>query len=516
MRKLITLVLCLILVLSVFAVPVSADNPTVQTNFTPDPAPMVYDGVFYFYTGNDREGASFFEMTEWRCYSTTDMQNFTDHGGVLSWEDFVWAEKDSCWAAQCIERNGKFYLYVTLTVNERYSSVFGGGRAIGVGVSDSPTGPFVDALGKPLFGGNWDYIDPTVLIDDDGQAYLYWGNPKLYWCKLKEDMIHPDGEVQVTEMTGEAFGSNENMSCIYTEGPWIYKRGDLYYMIYAASGVPETIDYATSKSPTGPWTYGGRIMDQCPTSFTIHPGVVEYEGRAYFSYHTGELPGGGGFSRSGALEEFTFGEDGSIPHIEPTSTGPEQIRYFNPYNKTEAETMAWSEGIKTDVSETVGLYVTKLSAGDYWKVSGVQFSKGATKFTASVSAPMNEGIIELRLDSVDGELIGSITVPVTGDVDAWQEVSCDISGAEGVHDLYFVPKYEVTNKKSINMNWWQFEGESDPADYPEPDAVESLPSITTPDGGSDGNMVAIIVPIAAAVVCAIVAIIVAVTRKKKA
>ncbi len=511
MKKLAVVLTCLVLCLGVFALPVSADNPTVQTSYTPDPAPMVYDGTFYFYTGHDRDGASYYEMLEWRCYSTKDMQNFTDHGGVLSYEDFVWAEADSCWAAQCVERDGKFYFYVTLTVNEKYSKIFGGGRAIGVAVSDSPTGPFEDALGKPLFGGHWEYIDPTVLIDDDGQAYLYWGNPNLYWCKLKEDMITPDGEVQMMEMTGKQFGSNENMPCIYTEGPWIYKRNDIYYMVYAASGVPESLDYATAKSPTGPWTYQGRIMNQHPTSFTLHPGIVEYEGRAYLTYHTGDLPGGGGFSRSGAIEEFTFGKDGSIPLIEPTRTGPEQIRYFNPYNKTEAETMAWSEGVKVDCSENVGVYVTKLSKGDYIKVSGVQFSKGAQKFTASVSAPMNEGIIELHLDSVDGPLVGKLTVPVTGDVDAWQEVSCDVDGAKGVHDLYFVFSYEGINKKSINMDWWSFDGEFDPADYPEPQAGESLQS-----SGDGVNLVAVLAPVGAAVVCAVVAVVVAVTRKKKA
>lgn len=509
MKKLITFALCMIMLLSIFAVPAYADNPTVQTSFTPDPAPMVHDGVFYFYTGHDADNASYYEMIEWRCYSSTDMKNFTDHGGVLSWEDFEWAEKDSCWAAQCVERNGKFYFYVTLTMNEKYSKIFGGGRAIGVAVSDSPTGPFEDALGKPLFGGHWEYIDPTVLIDDDGQAYLYWGNPNLYWCKLKEDMITPDGDVQMMTMDGKSFGSNENMACIYTEGPWIYKRNNLYYMIYAASGVPESLDYATAKSPIGPWTYGGRIMDQHPTSFTLHPGVVEYEGRAYLSYHTGDLPGGGSFSRSGAIEEFTFGADGSIPHINPTREGPEQIRYFNPYNKTEAATMAWSEGLKVGESENVGVYLTKISKGDYLKVSGVQFSKGATKFSASVSAPMNEGIVELRLDSKDGELIGRLTVPVTGDVEEWVEVSCDISGAEGVHDLYMVFDYEETNKKSVNIDWWQFEGEADPADYPEPEAGETLP---TASESNDTLPVALAVVGAAAI---IVIMLLVFTRKKQ-
>ena len=248
-----------------------AENPIVQTAYTPDPAPLVYNDTFYFYTGHDADGASYFTMTDWRCYSTTDMKNWVDHGAVLSYTDFEWADPDSCWAAQCVERDGKFYLYVTLS-----TTAAGGARAIGVAVSDSPTGPFKDAIGKPLCGPDWAYIDPTVLIDDDGQAYLYFGNPTLHYVKLKKNMIELDGEITATKMTSEQFGSNENMDSLYTEGPWIYKRNGIYYMVYAASGIPETIDYSTSDSPIGPWKYQGRIMDNCPTSFTIHPGVIEY------------------------------------------------------------------------------------------------------------------------------------------------------------------------------------------------------------------------------------------------
>ena len=106
-----------------------------------------------------------------------------------------------------------------------------GGRAINVGVSDKKEGPFKDALnGKHLAGPNWDYIDPTVFIDDDGQAWLYWGNPKLYYCPLKENMIECASDIKVSDMSG--FNGK------YTEGPWIHKRGKKYYMIYAAGGIP--------------------------------------------------------------------------------------------------------------------------------------------------------------------------------------------------------------------------------------------------------------------------------------
>ena len=136
----------------------SAQNPIVQTCFTTDPAPMVHDGTLYVYTGHDEDKADFFWMQEWRVYSTKDMVNWTDHGSPLAIESFDWAD-DRAWAAQCIERNGKFYWYVCL--HSKLSNTM----AIGVAVGDSPVGPFKDAIGKPLHDGSWGYIYPTGFID---------------------------------------------------------------------------------------------------------------------------------------------------------------------------------------------------------------------------------------------------------------------------------------------------------------------------------------------------------------
>jgi hypothetical protein len=205
--------------------PARAQNPFVQTWFTSDPAPMVHDGTMYVYTGHDEDGADFFWMQEWRVYSTKDMVNWQDHGSPLALESFSWAD-DRAWASQCIERDGKFFWYIC--AHSRLS----GGMAIGVAVADSPTGPFRDALGKPLFeNGSWDHIDPTVMIDDDGQAWLMWGNPRVYYLKLNRDMISYEGEVGMLPMTEEAFGGpvmnerekDKQYKDSYVEGPWLMK-----------------------------------------------------------------------------------------------------------------------------------------------------------------------------------------------------------------------------------------------------------------------------------------------------
>src|SRR3954470_16366629 len=171
--------------------PAKADNPIVQHIYTADPAPLVHNGRVYLYTGHDEDNSTYFTMKEWRVWSSADMVNWTDHGSPLSLATFSWASKDA-WAGQAVERNGKFYWYVPMTAKS-------GGMAIGVAVGDSPTGPFRDALGKPLVQNG--QFDPTVFIDTDGQAYLYWGNPDLWYVKLNPDMISYSGTPQKINLT---------------------------------------------------------------------------------------------------------------------------------------------------------------------------------------------------------------------------------------------------------------------------------------------------------------------------
>ncbi|MDA3854465.1 MAG: family 43 glycosylhydrolase, partial [Bacteroidales bacterium] len=245
-------------------------NPIIQTKYTADPAPVVYNDTVFLYTSHDEDDAFGFKMQNWLLYTSTDMVNWTDHGVVASLKDFKWVSYDNgAWAPQCIHRNGKFYLYCPMP----------GGVGIGVLVSDSPYGPFSDPIGKPLIGGQYDSIDPTVFIDDDGQAYLYWGNPNLWYVKLNEDMVSYSGEVVKSPEFAKI--KNQPDPFHYQEGPWAYKRNEYYYMAYASTCCPEGIGYAMSNSATGPWEYKGSIMDGDPRSNGNHPGIIDYKGNTY-------------------------------------------------------------------------------------------------------------------------------------------------------------------------------------------------------------------------------------------
>jgi len=438
----------------IMSVSLKAQNPIIQTSYTADPAPMVYNDKLYLYTSHDEDNSTWFTMNDWRLYTTEDMVNWTDHGAVLRYDEFSWAKGDA-WAPQCIERHGKFFMYVPMIAQNNRP-------AIGVAVADSPYGPFIDPIGKPLVQSDvYGDIDPTVFIDDDGQAYIYWGNPFLFYAKLNEDMISYSGEIVKVPMTEESFGKREgnveNRPTLYEEGPWLYKRNKLYYLFWPGGPLPEHIGYSTSASPTGPWKYRGVLMPAEGGSFTNHPGIIDFKGKTYFFYHNGALPGGGGFTRSVCVEELKFNNDGTIQPIIMTAGIEKGLKTLNPYIKNEAETIAWSEGVKAKQNKEAGVFITAVNEGSYTKVKGVDFrNKGATKFHARVGTTHNDRVtMEVRIGGVDGELLCTVRAPRTGGDNRWALVSADVPNVKGVHDLYFVFKGRARTN-IMYFDYWRF------------------------------------------------------------
>ncbi|MBN6101418.1 family 43 glycosylhydrolase [Xanthomonas sp. CFBP 8703] len=422
-----------------------ADNPIVQTRFTADPAPLVHDGVVYLYTSHDEDDAEGFKMLDWRLYRSTDLVNWTDRGVVASLKTFPWAvQSNDAWAPQVVARGGRFYLYVPISVAGSPKNV------IAVAVADTPDGPFRDALGKPLIAPAEGFFDPTVWIDDDGQAYLYWGNPDLWYVRLNPDMVSYSGPITKVQ----------SKPADYQEGPWFYKRGGHYYMAYASTCCPEGIGYAMSDGPTGPWVHKGKIMDPNQGSTGNHPGIVDYKGGSYlfgFNYWLNfETTPIHHERRSVTVTRFRYRPDGTIPK-QPwwDRKGVVQLGTVDPYTRVEAETIAWTSRLKRDRDRPYdwapgvstagearsGVYVTRIADRSYIKVAGVDFgTPGAKRFVASVANAVAPASIELRLDGVDGPLIGTLQVGANDAVGRWQERTASVSGAVGTHDLYMLFK----------------------------------------------------------------------------
>ncbi|WP_443681183.1 glycoside hydrolase family 43 protein [Phocaeicola plebeius] len=421
---------------------VNAQRPIIQTKYTADPAPMVYNNTVFLYTTHDEDDAEGFKMQDWLLYTSTDMVNWTDHGVVASLKSFDWVKRDNgAWAEQVVERNGKFYMYCPIH-----------GNGIGVLVSNSPYGPFKDPLGKPLVWQkeHWDDIDPTVFIDEDGQAYMYWGNPNCYYVKLNEDMISYSGDIVKLKETPEH----------YQEGPWFYKRNGHYYLAFASTCCPEGIGYAMSDSPTGPWKTKGYIMRPTERTRGNHPGIMDYKGKSYvfgLNYDLLKLETNTHYERrSVSVAEMHYNEDGTIQEVPYwADTKLEQIGTFNPFRKVEAETMAWGYGLKTVPNADKSLSVVDVNNGEYICVRGVDFGKNKARRFEVSALPLEGGNLKIRLDAPDGKIVGNVNIPQGNETSKYELYSCEVNAVSGIHDLYL--SFEGENNKDLfELDYWKF------------------------------------------------------------
>lgn len=289
-----------------------AQNPIITHKYTADPAALVHNDKVYLYVGHDEAKAyeNHYVLNEWLIFSSDDMVNWTEEAAFPA-SAFEWA-KGEAWAAHVVEKEGKFYWYVTV----EHGTI--PGKSIGVAVSDSPTGPFKDALGKALITNDmttehsdsyWDDIDPAVFIDDDGKAYMYWGNVVCYWAQLKDNMVELDGPIHTVDLPH------------FTEAAYIHKKGDWYYLTYAYM-FPERTAYAMSKSVTGPWEFKGLLNEVAGNTNTNHQSIIEFKGKDYFIYHNGVIPtAGGSYRRSVCVDYLYYNEDGTMQKVIMTSEG---------------------------------------------------------------------------------------------------------------------------------------------------------------------------------------------------
>lgn len=287
----------------------SKGNPIITHEFTADPAARVENDTLWLYAGHDFAGnQKGYKMKDWLVFSTTDMANWTQYPVPLKITDFAWAKSGDAYAGEVVKRNGKYYWYISTNWS-----------GIGVAVADRPEGPFKDALGKPLLTNkdcfasthSWACIDPATIVDDAGQAWIFWGNRELYYAKLKENMIEIDGDIKQIKFTDANF----------TEAPWLHKKDGKYYLSYA-TGFPEKISYSMADAVEGPYQYQGVLNEIAGNSNTNHQAIIKLKNQWYFIYHNGGLQNGGGsFSRSICIDRLEYQPDGKMKRIKMTSEG---------------------------------------------------------------------------------------------------------------------------------------------------------------------------------------------------
>ncbi|MDB4473767.1 glycoside hydrolase family 43 protein [Opitutaceae bacterium] len=316
-----------------------SDSPLVSHIYTADPSAHVFNDRIYVYPSHDRDtgisdndSGDQYDMVDYHVFSMDDVgSEVTDHGVALKLEDIPWAEKQ-LWAPDAAQRNGKYYLFFPARAQD-------GLFRIGVAVGDKPEGPFV-AEPDPIAGSY--SIDPAVLVDG-ADAFLYFGglwggqlqhfdgnrhnpaleeptgdspaiNPRV--ARLSDDMKSIVGEVQEMEIldeNGQPLRADDHDRRFF-EAAWVHKRGDTYYLSYS-TGNTHYLVYATSKSPTGPFTYGGRILEPV-VGWTTHQSIVEHRGRWFLFHHDSSLSGGKNALRCMKAKEIFYDEAGRILPVE--------------------------------------------------------------------------------------------------------------------------------------------------------------------------------------------------------
>ena len=409
------------------------------------------DGRIYVYGSRDEPGNAWCSRS-YNVLSSSDLVNWnveqfsfaTDGPGKqVDYTDRI------LYAPDCIYHDGKYYLYYCLA---------GGGDDEGVAVSSSPYGPFKN--GKVMEGAKG--IDPSVFIDDDGQAYLYWGQGYAKGAKLSKDMLSIEGAVHDSLLTYETH--------FFNEGSSVRKRNGIYYFVYGSHSQHgesncATLDYATSTSPLGPYTYRGVIIDNWGSGRNLvnnHGCITEINGQWYIAYH--RPTHASATMRKACLEPITFNPDGTIPKVEMTTQGIGGP--ISPLYRMDAARACLMAGnvmvsVRRPANDIPVEYLAAIRDGDhaYWKYYDFTGSD-VNHFICKTWDKNKAAKIEIRLDSPDGELIGTCEIaPMQGET-AYAIHETKIKPVTGKHALVLVFKAvgaETSEENLLNLEWFVFE-----------------------------------------------------------
>ncbi len=448
MKKLLMCLKLLCPFILLFAGLAIAQNPVIRNQFTADPSARVFNGKVYLYPshdippGNGKGRAGWFCMEDYHVFSTSNLTDWTDHGVIVSQDNVPWVNTKAyaMWAPDCIYKNGKYYFYFPAPAKD---TTFGRGFGIGVAISDKPYGPFTPQA-KPI--KNVHGIDPCVLMDKDGQAYLIWAARNFYIAKLNNDMLELAGKPHVIEgLPGKGL----------KEGPFMFQRNGTYYLVYPhVQDTTERIEYATSESPMAPFKVKGVIMDASQNCWTNQSSVIDFKGQWYLFYHHNDLSPNFDKNRSVRMDSMFFNEDGTIRKVIPTLRGvgiTEATREIQIDRYSKKSDQGASIAFLDTLNRFEG-WKTILNAENAWiQYNSVDFGNSKLKSVYVRAASKEGGTLEIRLDKADGPVIAGLKIPKSN---GWKIMNAPISGFQGgIHNLIVILK----DKKDVEIDWVKFE-----------------------------------------------------------
>ncbi len=431
-----------IVLFSLFFVNGFAQNPIVPPGvYFADPAAHVWnDGKLYVY-GSVDESPNYYCSWRYHVLSTADLRKwelFEDRFASKGPYDQVPESDHLLFAPDCQFKAGSYYLYYCLPDREFTE---------GVAISPSPTGPFTNGRNIKLYGYN--QIDPCVFIDDDGQAYYVWGQFTTKMAKLKPNMI----EIDAATIRDSVLTEREHF---FHEGSHLVKRNGIYYLLYAHLGradMPTCIGYATSRSPMGPYQYGGVIIDNdhCdPGVWNNHGSIVEFNGQWYVFYHRSTH--NSKMMRKACVEPIFFNEDGSIDEVEMTSQGAAPP--LDALSQIDAERACLLFGnvriqaFAADNEELGGIRHEDRAAFKY-----INFGEGVDSVTFRAKPGKRTGKIELALDRPWRPAVGSVEIPGKEN-GTWLNFTVAIKRISGVHALWL--RFYGEEGELFSIDWFRF------------------------------------------------------------
>ncbi len=423
----------------------SATNPLIMDQFTADPTARVFEGKIYVYPSHDIKAPpeykgrpNWFVMEDYHVFSSDNLTDWKDHGVIVKQTGVDWVDSSAyaMWAPDCVYKDGKYYFYFPAIAKT-------GGFRIGVAVSDKPDGPFTP-MTTPIEGVKG--IDPGVLIDKDGTAYLYYSLGKIFVAKLKPNMTEIDGEPKVIENLPEKG---------LLEGPFPLERNGIYYLTYPhVENKTERLEYATSSSPMGPFKQAGVILDESESGcWTVHHSLLDWKGQWYLFYHDKDLSPSFDKNRSIRADKLFFNPDGTIQKVTPTLRGVGLVDakseiQIDRYSAKSPEDVAISF---LDDSNPHAGWKTTFSGADSWvRFNEVDFGSGKGKSIRVRAKSDNGGTLDIRLDSQDGPVLARVTVGKGSD---WKVASASAKKIPaGVHDLFVTQ----TGGGPVEIDWVSF------------------------------------------------------------
>jgi hypothetical protein len=422
-----------------------ATNPLIMDQFTADPTARVFQGRIYVYPSHDIKAPpgykgrpNWFVMEDYHVFSSENLTDWTDHGVIVRQTEVPWADPTAyaMWAPDSVFKDGKYYFYFPAIAKS-------GGFQIGVAIADEPYGPFKPAS-APIEAVKG--IDPSVLIDKDGSAYLFYSLNKIFVAKLKPNMQEIDGEPSVI--------ANLPTKGLL-EGPFVFERNGLYYLTYPhVENKTERLEYATSTSAMGPFKPAGVILDESASGcWTVHHSILEYQGQWYLFYHDKDLSPSFDKNRAIRADKLFFNADGTIQKVIPTLRGVGLVEAKNPI-QIDRYSGKSDEGIAVsflDAANPHAGWKTTFSAAKSWvRFNEVDFARGAQKTIDVRAKAAGASALEIRLDGQDGPVIGRVEV---GPGTEWRTASAAAKGLPaGIHDLVVTQ----VGAGTVEVDWVSF------------------------------------------------------------